>query len=91
MSNAICLQPWTAEAGQSAQSRAHALFASRLDPSDACDPHRVRDAVNGTLQAVGETGCTALVATEYGDHPETAVARMSWALRVVRDTYVMWP
>jgi hypothetical protein len=47
----------------------------------------VRDAVATTLRRLGIKGCAAEVAGEFGDHPESAVARMSWALATVRATF----
>ena len=41
-------------------------------------------AVTATLQRFGVRGCAALVAGEFGDHPDTAVARMSWALATIQ-------
>lgn len=67
--------------------RAEALFASTLqmsqDPGDA----DIRAAVTRTLRMIGVQGCTALMATEFGEHPETATTRMGWALRMIRHAY----
>jgi hypothetical protein len=77
--------------------RAEALFASDLQCSDLrcsapdrCDD-RVRHTVANTLRRLGVSGCAARVAGEFGDHPETAVARMSWALGTVRSAYATRP
>ena len=60
---------------------ADVLFASSLQPSDRPTVVRIREAVALSLrQHGGRAGCTALVAVEFGEHPETAVARMRWAL-----------
>ena len=67
--------------------RAEALFVSHLQCSQAPQGAEVRAAVAGTLRRVGIKGCAAQVAGEFGDHPETAVARMAWALALVRSTY----
>jgi hypothetical protein len=40
-----------------------------------------------TLQRLGVRGCAAQVAGEFGDHPDTAVTRMSWALATVNTVY----
>jgi hypothetical protein len=32
-------------------------------------------------------GCAAQVAGEFGDHPETAVTRMAWAIATVGEVY----
>lgn len=61
--------------------RAQALFASCLQPSDRPTPTQVADAIIDSLRGNGGVaGCVATVATEYGEHPETAAARMRWAL-----------
>jgi hypothetical protein len=63
-------------------SSANALFASSLQPSDRPDPAQVRVAITATFGALGDIGCAARVAQEFGDHPETAVPRMRWARAV---------
>ena len=67
--------------------RAEALFLSTLQPSGSPSPDQVRRAVTRTLQRLGVRGCAAQVAGEFGDHPDTAVARMSWALATVKTVY----
>ncbi|MEV0131899.1 hypothetical protein AB0H83_25980 [Dactylosporangium sp. NPDC050688] len=67
--------------------RAEALFASMLQMSQGAADADVRAAVTTTLRRIGEQGCVATVATEFGDHPETASTRMSWALRMIRHAY----
>jgi hypothetical protein len=67
--------------------RAEALFLSTLQPSGAPSPGQVRRAVTTTLQRHGVRGCAAQVAGEFGDHPDTAVARMSWALATIKTVY----
>lgn len=67
--------------------RAEALFASALQPSGASSAGQIRRAVAVTLRRLGVRGCAALVAGEFGDHPDTAVARMSWALATIRTVY----
>jgi hypothetical protein len=37
-----------------------------------------------TVRGFGSRGCAARVAQEFGDHPETAAARMRWA-RIAAD------
>jgi hypothetical protein len=62
-------------------ARAQALFASCLQPSDRPTPAQVAGAIINSLHGNGGVaGCVATVATEYGDHPEAAAARMRWAL-----------
>ena len=67
--------------------RAEALFVSTLQPSGSPSPDQIRRAVGTTLQRLGVRGCAAQVAGEFGDHPDTAVARMSWALATVNTVY----
>ena len=67
--------------------RAEALFASALQPSGSPSPDQVRRAVTTTLRRLGSTGCAAQAVGEFGDHPDTAVARMRWALATVRMVY----
>ncbi len=62
---------------------AEALFVSHLQPSEAPAQAAVQQAVTQTLLRHGSDGCAAAVATEFGDHPEAAVARMGWALAQV--------
>ena len=74
--------PCTFEAVQ-----AEALFVSTLQPSGSPSPDQVRRAVATTLRRLGVRGCAAQVAGEFGDHPDTAVARMSWALATIQTVY----
>ncbi|WP_432984450.1 hypothetical protein [Dactylosporangium sp. CA-233914] len=67
--------------------RAEALFASALQASQEPSPLQVRTAVTTTLRRYGVNGCAARVAGEFGDHPETAAGRMTWALETVREAY----
>ena len=67
--------------------RAEALFVSTLQPSGSPSPGQIRRAVTTTLQRLGVRGCAAQVAGEFGDHPDTAVARMSWALATIHTVY----
>jgi hypothetical protein len=67
--------------------RAEALFVSTLQSSERPAPEGVRLAVATTLRQEGIRGCAARVAVEFGDHPETAVSRMVWALAMVRAVY----
>jgi nitrogenase molybdenum-iron protein alpha/beta subunit len=57
---------------------AEALFVSDLQPSDCPSRRAVERAVTAMLLLHGSEGCAAGVATEFGDHPESAVRRMSW-------------
>jgi hypothetical protein len=60
-------------------ARADAVFASALQRSAKPTAGQVRRAVAETVRAFGSRGCAARVAQEFGDHPETAAARMRWA------------
>lgn len=65
--------------------RAAALFASRLSINDQPTLPQVSAAIRSAVRARGGTpACTAA----YGDYPETAAARMRWALNVVKRAYV---
>jgi len=67
--------------------RAEALFASTLQSSESPSPERVRREVERIMQQLGTGGCAERLACEFGDHPDTAVARMNWALTLVRAVY----
>jgi len=67
--------------------RAEALFTSSLQSSQCPAADEVRATVARTLRLVGIQGCAAQVAGEFGDHPETAVDRMAWALATIRSAY----
>jgi hypothetical protein len=67
--------------------RAEALFLSALQPSWSPSPDQVRHAVTTTLQRLRVHGCAAEVAGEFGDHPDPAAARMSWALATIKTAY----
>jgi|GEM_PF-1094958 len=60
-----------------------ALFASHLQSSQEPSADDVRAAIDTTLRALGVGQCTAWVAQEFGDHPETAITRMRWATDAV--------
>jgi hypothetical protein len=67
--------------------RADALFVSALQRSDEPDSEQIRAAVAAAVRELGGRGCAERVAQEFGDHPETAVARMRWARRLVAKTF----
>jgi hypothetical protein len=67
--------------------RAEALFASTLQSSQRPAADEVRATVATTLLRLGISGCVDQVASEFGDHPETAMVRMAWALATVRRAY----
>lgn len=66
---------------------AEALFVSTLQPSGSPSPDQVRRAVARTLQRLGARNCAAQMAGEFGDHPDTAMARMRWALATIHTVY----
>jgi len=68
-------------------ARADALFASALQCSDEPSPGQIRQAIAAATRAFGDLGCVARVAQEYGEHPETAVARMRWARTAVAGAF----
>jgi hypothetical protein len=59
--------------------QADALFASALQRSDEVNVSQIYQAIAVSLDAYGGAGCAGRVAQEFGDHPETATARMRWA------------
>jgi hypothetical protein len=62
-------------------TRAEALFVSDLQPSDQPTPAQVAGAIEASLVSRGgPKGCAAVMAAEYGEHPEAAATRMRWAL-----------
>jgi hypothetical protein len=68
-------------------ARAGALFASPLQPSDEPSARQVRQASATTIGLHGVRGCAARVAQAYGEHPETALIRMRWALTAVASAF----
>lgn len=66
---------------------ADALFASALQRSEEPTTEQVRQVVVATLRTLGSRGCAELVAQEFGDHPEAAVARMRWACTMTGDAF----
>lgn len=69
-------------------ARAEALFVTDLQRSDSPTPADVENAIRAALRRHGGIrNCAALVAAEFGDHPETAVARMQWVLHVLQNAY----
>jgi hypothetical protein len=68
-------------------ARAGALFASPLQRSDEPSARQVRQAIATAIGVHGVRGCAARVAQAYGEHPETALTRMRWALTAVASTF----
>jgi hypothetical protein len=67
--------------------RAEALFVSNVQASELPSPDDVRRAVASTLRRFRIHGCAVRVAGEFGDHPDTAAKRMTWALATIRAVY----
>jgi hypothetical protein len=67
--------------------RAEALFVSDVQLSEALDTEHIRRAVMLSVRRHGPRGCAALVAHEFGEHPDIAVSRMGWVLDAVRQAY----
>ncbi len=62
-------------------TKAEALFASSLQPSEHPTTAQIIAAITTSLRTHGGAGgCAGACAAEYGDHPETARSRMQWAL-----------
>jgi hypothetical protein len=68
-------------------ARADALFASALQPSGEPGAAQIHQAIAEAVRAFGSRGCAARVAQAYGDHPETAVARMRWARTLAEEAF----
>ena len=64
-----------------------ALFASDVQRSDHPTPEAVRAAVSAAVERLGEAGCAALVAQEFGEHPDCACGRMRWARQAVNAAF----
>lgn len=70
---------------------ADAVFVSVLQGSDKPDTGQVRQAIAAAVHAYGGGGCAQRVAQEFGDHPETAVARMRWARPMAGEVFASPP
>jgi hypothetical protein len=67
--------------------RIEALFVSDLQRSQDPSAESIRAAVTAAVDRLGETGCAALVAQEFGEHPDCALGRMRWARHAVRTAF----
>ena len=67
--------------------RTEALFVSDLQRSQEPTPESIRAAVIAAVDRLGEDGCAALVAQEFGEHPDCAPRRMQWAWHAVRGAF----
>jgi len=70
---------------------ADALFASMLQRSDGPSAGQIRKAIAAAMRAYGSRGCAERVAQEFGDHPDTAVARMRWAREAIGELFAAAP
>ncbi len=52
---------------------------SALQRSEQPSDDQIRQAAAAAVRTLGPRGCAERVAQEFGDHPETAAARMRWA------------
>lgn len=68
-------------------AQAEALFCSQVQPSERPGPVQVVESIAAMARKYGSRGCAAMVAVEFGDHPDTAVPRMAWARDLVAATY----
>jgi hypothetical protein len=68
---------------------AEALFCSCLQASQHPTMNQIVAAVQTMLGTYGANGCAATVAQEFGEHPEIAAPRMSWALTAVHEALEM--
>jgi len=68
-------------------ARAGALFASPLQRSDEPSARQVRQGIATAIGVPGVQGCATRVAHAYGEHPETALTRMRWALTAVASAF----
>jgi hypothetical protein len=68
-------------------ARTEALFVSDLQRSQQPSPESIRAAVIAAVELLGENGCAALVAQEFGEHPDCAPGRMKWAWHAARNAF----
>ncbi|HET9517260.1 MAG TPA: hypothetical protein VFO77_06010 [Actinoplanes sp.] len=67
--------------------RTEALFASNVQRSQQLTSELIRQVVETTVERLGESGCAARVAQEYGEHPDCAPERMQWARTQVQRAF----
>ena len=77
---------WQTRAG----ARRVALFASGLQQSDAPTEAMAAEAITATVRRFGVHGCLDRMAQEFGDHPDTAAARMRWICQLTAQMPA-WP
>src|SRR5215467_16398315 len=66
------------------------LFASALQRSDAPTAAMAAAAITATVRRFGIDGCRSQMAQEFGDHPDTAAARMRWICQLTAQMPA-WP
>ncbi len=66
---------------------AEALFCSDLQPSAGPSVFEVSTAAELTLLRLGANECAAVVAQEFGDHPEVSARRMVWCIAQVEQAF----
>ena len=71
-------------------ARRAALFASGLQRSDAPTAAMAAAAITATVRRFGIDGCRSQMAQEFGDHPDTAAARMRWICQLTAQMPA-WP
>ena len=64
-----------------------ALFVSDVQRSQDPTEEVIRATVTATVDRLGRDGCAALVAQEFGEHPDCALGRMRWARHAVRSAF----
>jgi hypothetical protein len=65
-------------------ARAEALFASTLSAAEPHDRAELKAAIAAAVRDYnGVKGCAAVMAAEFGEHPERAAERMQWAIAAV--------
>ena len=67
--------------------RTEALFVSDVQRSEHPTEDLIRTTVSATVDRLGESGCAALVAQEFGEHPDCALGRMRWARHAVHEAF----
>jgi len=67
-----------------------ALFASGVQRSDAPTAAMAEEAMTATVRRFGIQGCLSRMAQEFGDHPDTAAARMRWICQLTAQMPA-WP
>lgn len=69
-------------------TRAEILAVSPVSVADRLDRAAADAAIRATIRVRGGVkACVAALAQEYGDRPETASARMTWARQTVAALY----